>query len=321
MRIAHWTLKNGSGMNKVAQELSDSEKALGYDSSVLSSFDLSDYEVGMGADIHVSHSHVPDKVRAAGGKTVWVGHGTPEHCFQTSVEAGTKGQYAHSDSWMLIQWWLQHADALVTFWPRHQKIWQSMCDKGRKVECVPMGVNKSFWMPIESRGKFAGTPSLFSCENSHYIKWPLDLAIMWGWIAEEMPEARLHLIYMPRDQHRWWFTLMNRNGSAYKSYISPIAFSPDELRNAFCSVDYFFSPVRYGDYNRVCLEAKSSGCKVVSFEGNPYADFWLPEGDQRRQAKELTEILNGHKEPEATESVPDILDTARAMISIYDGIL
>lgn len=321
MKIVHWTLKNGSGMNRVAQEISDAEKLLGHNSIVLSSFDRAEWELGMDADIHVSHSHIPDPVRLKGGKIVWIGHGTPEHCFQTAVEDGLKGGYGHSDCLMLVQWWLQHADALVTFWPRHQKIWQSMVDKGRKVHCVPMGVDTSFWKPITSRGKYLGSPSIFCCENAHYIKWPLDLLIMWGWVTDVLCDAQLHLIYLPKDQHRWWFPLVNRNGSAFKSYITPMAYGKEDLRNAFNSVDYFVSFVRYGDFNRVCLEAKASGCKVISFEGNEYADFWITEGDQRRQADMLIKILKGEIQAEKTASVEGIEETAINMISIYEGIL
>lgn len=321
MKIAHWCLKNGSGLNKVAQEIADAEKALGHDSFIVSSMERADWEKGVGADIHVSHSHIPDPARKAGGKMVWVGHGTPEHCFHTAVEDGLRGGYGHSDTIMLVQWWLQHADALVTFWPRHQKIWQSMCDKGRKVELVPMGINKDFWKPVESKGKFVGSPSVFSCENAHYIKWPLDLLIMWGWITDVLYDAQLHLVYLPKDQHRWWFPLANRIGSAFKAYITPMAFGPEDMRNAFASVDYFTSFVRYGDYNRACLEARACGCKVISWEGNLYADYWIPEGDQRRQADEMIKILRGDIEPETPQEVPDIKDTAKEMIRIYEGIL
>ncbi len=312
---------NNSGLDNVAKDLAAAETKLGHDSKVVSSVDSSQWEKGMGAEIHVSHSHVPDPIRKASGKLVWVGHGTPEHCFQTAVEEGLTGKYGHADTWMLIQWWLQHADALVTFWPRHQKIWQSLCDKGKKVYCFPLGVNKDFWISAGSKGKYAGNPSVFTAENCHYIKWPLDLVLIWPWVTEEMPETHLHFIYLPRDQHRWWFPLMNRNGSAFKSYIFGNKFGHDDLRNAFCSVDYLIQMVRYGDYNRLGLEAKACGCKVISFAGNPYADFWLTEGNQDRMVQELLIIFRKEVEPLSTFEVPDIQDTAKEMIKIYEEIL
>lgn len=321
LSIAHWTLKNGSGMNRVAQEISDAERILGHDSIVLNSFDKTEWPQGEGRQIHISHSHIPDPIRKIGGKFIWCGHGTPEHCFHTAVEEGLAGHYGHADTWMLIQWWLQHADALVTFWPRHAEIWSSLCDKGRIVDCVPLGVDKTFWIPGQSRGKYLGNPSLFSAENAHYIKWPLDLAVAWSWVTNEFYDAQLHLIYLPRDQHRWWFPLMNRNGSAFKSYISPNTFGREDLRNAFCSVDYVTSFVRYGDFNRLTLEAKACGAKVISWTGNPYADYHIPEGDQRIQAQHLIEIFKGNTEQRKVAEVPDISETAKCMISIYERIL
>lgn len=320
MKIAHWTLDNGSGLHRVAESMALAEKALGYDSSIIVSTNKSQWDMGVDADVHVSHSHVPDEAIKAGSKVVWVGHGTPEHCFQISVDEGLRGGYAPSDSWMICQYWLQKADALVTFWPRHQAIWKSLCDKNTEVHCIPMGVDKLFWSPQESRGKFAGEPSLYTAENCHNIKWPLDLLMLWPWVTEEIKKARLHAHYIPRDQHRWWFPLVNRNGAAFKSYISGGVFSHADLRNAFSSVDYYIGLVRYGDFNRICLEAKATGAKLISYRGNPYADYWITEGDQREMAKELIAILKGDCVPRETLEVPDVKQTAEAMIEIYKGL-
>jgi hypothetical protein len=275
----------------------------------------------MGADIHVVHSHLPDPVAAQGGKVVWIGHGTPEHCFQQSMELGLNQGYGAGDSFMLGLHWLQNADALVTFWPRHKAIYDSMLDKGRSVNCIPLGVDRDFWKAIPSNGKFAGSPSIFTAENCHYIKWPLDLITAWPWVFKEVLDARLHINYLPRDQHRWWFPLMFRNGTAYSSFSSANMYDHEALRNCFVSTDYYIGLVRYGDFNRICLEAKASGSKLISYIGNPYADFWVTEGDQRTIAQQLTGILKGEVEPRETQAVPSINETAEAMLEIYKGIL
>lgn len=305
----------------VAKDLAEAETALGYDSKLISSFDRAEWPEGMEADIHVSHTHVPDPIRKAGGKLVWVGHGTPEHCFKVASEEASHGGYGHADCLMLIQWWMQHADAIVTFWPRHAWIWSKMCDKRTIVDCAPLGVNLKFWQEGTSAGKFAGNPSVLTCENCHDIKWPLDLVIMWEDIYEDFLDAHLHMIYLPTDQHRIWFPLMNRIGAGFKSYASNKVFDKPNLRNAFKSVDYVTSFVRYGDFNKVTLEAKASGAKVISFAGNPYADFWLPEGDQKIQATQMIKIFKGEVEPRKTDPVPDISETAKIMIEIYERVL
>ncbi len=321
MKIAHWTIKNGSGLNMVAEELCEAEKALGLESVVVDSATEADWEGGMDADVHVAHSHIPDPVRAKGGKVVWIGHGTPEHCFQTSVEAGLNGSHGFSDTLMLIQHWFKVSDALVTFWPRHQAIWQSMVSKNTKVHCIPLGINKEFWQPIPSAGKYAGEPSVLTAENCHYIKWPLDLVIQWPWICENVPKAMLHMFYLPNDQHRWWFPLMNANGSAYKSHIATGSLDKHGLKNAYASVDFYANLVRYGDHNRMTMEARASGCKVISFAGNEYADYWIPEGDQRNQALHMADILNGVKPPrENVLPVPSVADMAQGMKEVYEGL-
>ena len=81
----------------------------------------------------------------------------------------------------------------------------------------------------------------------------------------------------------------------------------------------FFVPLKHMELSN--LEAKASGCKVISYTGNPYADYWVPEGDQRIIAKKLIKILKGDVKPKATQEVPDISETAAAMLKIYEEIL
>jgi len=137
----------------------------------------------------------------------------------------------------------------------------------------------------------------------------------------QVPAARLHLAYIPRDQHRWWFPWMHANGCAFKSYISGGALSWPDLRNAFQSTDYYLGLVRYGDFDRVCLEARAAGAKVISWAGNPYAHYWLHEGDQRDQARELAAILKGEIDPRDVKDVPHRKDMAEAMIEIYQRVI
>ncbi len=325
LKVAHWSMHNRSGMHRVAESLVEAEKAAGINAILCNLHERTQFDDALDADVHVSHTHFPDELRkklTKPLKLVWVGHGTPEHVFHSAVEAGDGHRYGHGDGWMLVQHWLQTADACVTFWPRHQAIWQSLCDKGRQVHYVPLGLDRTYWQPTPSRGKYSGTPSLFTSENAHYIKWPLDLFITWPWVYPYINgNPVLHAIYLPTDQHRWFFPLVNRNGCSYASHISPIAMDHADLRNALCSVDFYVGLVRYGDFNRISLEANACGAKTISYRGNPYSDFWLTEGDQREMAKDLIKILNGEVEPRQKESVPDITDTAKAMISIYEGIL
>jgi len=320
VNIAHWTEQIGSGMSKVAEEMSAVERLLGLQSSVYNPF-LPVYDVAREADVHVIHQHIPDEFHGDKFKKVYVTHGTPEHVFQSSVEAGLNIGYGASDPFMIAQYWLSHADAVVTFWPRIQQVWQDLCQKPKKVDLVPMGIDLEYWAPTESRGKYAGNPSVFTAENCHYIKWPLDLIIMWPWVIKEVPLARLHMAYLPRDQHRWWFPWMHQNGCAFKSYIAGGALDWPTLKNAFVSTDYYIGLVRYGDFDRVCLEARAAGAKVISWAGNDYAHYWLHEGDQRQMAKELIAVLRGEVEPRPVFDVPDKRQMGEAMLAIYRRIL
>jgi hypothetical protein len=304
-------------MHKIAEDLSLAERALGVDSKLVQCDNQAHWEMGADADVHVVHTHLPISVT---GKIVYVIHGTPEHVFQTAVQDGLQQGYGASDPFMLAYHWMKVSDAIVTMWPRHQALWQQLCMRPKMVDLVPMGVDLAFWKKQDSRGKYSGTPSVFTAENCHAIKWPLDLIWMWPWVAEQVPEARLHLAYLPKDQHRWWAPLLYASDAAFKSIMTGNALSKEDLRNALNSVDYYASFVRYGDHNKICLEAKASGCKVISYTGNPYADFWIPEGDQRGIAKALVEILKGDIAPRECQIVDDREMMAKGMIAIYNRI-
>lgn len=327
MRICHWTAFNNSGMANVAKSLMAAERGIGLDSHLVNIHEspTAEWDQWAEADIHVAHTHFPVEMRkriTKPFKLVWPCHGTPEHIFRSSVEEGQNRGYGHGDGWMLMQYWLQTADVRVTFWPRHQAILQTMVDKGTKIHLVPLGVEKEFWMDGASEGKWLGEPSLFTAENCHEIKWPLDLFLLWPWIYEQIPNACLHACYLPNDQHRWWFPLVNRNGTSYGAHISSTAFHGTALRNVFKSVDYQIGLVRYGDFNRLSLEANAAGCKTISYKGNPYSSYWIDEGDQRVMAEQLLAIIKGDVEPRADRlPVPHSTETATAMKGIYESIL
>jgi hypothetical protein len=309
-------------MHRVGAELAAGEVAAGLDSVAVDPFQPSEYALAEGADVNVLHTHIPNELAAKiKGPVIWVCHGTPEYIFQSAVEAGLNRGYGASDPFMFALHWIQRADAMVTFWERHAWIWQDVCPK-QTVHIVPMGINKEIWQPVPSRGKYAGSPSVFTAENCHYIKWPLDLAFLWPEICRSLPNAKLHLCYLPRDQHRWWFPLMNMNGCAFNSYIIGDALGVDDLKNAFCSTDYYLNLVRYGDHDRVGLEAAACGAKVISYKGNPYAHHWIDEGDQRDMAEQIKAILNCSAfEQHEVEPVPSIQDMCAKMSEIYAELI
>lgn len=308
-------------MHRVAENITATERVLGLESVNIDCAAKSE-QWNLPADVHVVHTHLPDEIRfTTKAKIVWVAHGTPDHVFQGSVEAGSGASYGHSDSLMLMQEWLRAADARVTFWDRHAWIYKSMVPRGTRVDLVPLGVDKAFWSSGVDRGKYAGSPSVFTAENCHYIKWPYDVLTCWREVYDALlGKAKLHAVYLPRDMHRWFFPLVNANGASYGSHISPITFAHEDLRNVFKSVDFVLGLVRYGDFNQLSLQANAAGAKTISYRGNPYADYWVTEGDQREIAKELIAILKGEVTPRDKTPVPDIAETASAMKAIYETL-
>lgn len=330
LRIAHHTFCNGSGLYNVARSLCEAEKELGLDSVLIASENEAEWEKALDADVHVGHTCLP---RLFHGKSflkqltkpfrlVHVGHGTPEHIVEGSIQASEGGQYAPGDSLMIMLNDLRRAHARVTFWPRHKWLLDRFMATGTEMKLVKLGVPKAFWADGPSRGKYAGTPSVLSIENAHFIKMPLSLAFMWPYVAEEVDGAIAHLCYVPLNQARAWYPLVNANGAHFHAHVGPWTFGHDELRRVFKGFDFLYSGVRFGDFNLTCLEALAAGLKVISYKGNPYSHFWIEEGDTRIQCEQLIEVLKGNVEARADrEEVPDISETALQMQDIYQEIV
>lgn len=324
MRVCHWTAFNNSGMNQVAKTLCEAERKIGLDSYLINVQEVptAEWDKYADADIHVPHTHFPNEMKkrlTRPLKMVFIGHGTPEYIFQSAVNEGKQG-YGHGDSLMLWMHWMKTADAICTFWPRHRAIMQSMADKNTKVHLIPLGLDLEFWRGAHSKGRFAGNPSVMTCENSHFMKWSYDLLIAWPWVYEQVPDACLHLNYLPTDQHRWFFPLVNRNGASYGAHISPMTFIHEELRHILNSVDFYANLVRYGDFNRVGMEASLAGARVISYTGNPYAHYWLQEGDQREMATTLIRVFKGEIESRQPDPIPSDIEMAQAMKEVYESI-
>lgn len=322
--VNHWSIQNGSGMHRVAESIADGEKAAGLDSLLVDPTQPETWAARHHANVHVVHTHFPVELHhlLPKSKLVWVGHGTPDHVFQSAVQEYEQGSYGHGDPIGLFEHWMNHSDARVTFWPRHKWIYDAMTMKGaRPVDLVPMGVDTAFWGAGESQGHFIGEPAVFTAENPHYIKWPYDLFTAWPEVAAAVPNVRGHAVYLPRDMHRAFFPWFNRTGAFYSWLVSPGIFPKEWLRNAFKSTDYYIGLVRYGDVNHVSMQANAAGARTISYTGNPHADFWVPEGDQREIAKALIAILAGDVSSRTKTPVPDLKDTVSAMRAIYEDIL
>lgn len=316
-------------MNRVAEGCLRGDLLAGLDAVIVNVQNPGTWEHAFDADIHVAHTWFPetyngkrlDRMLTKPLNLVYVAHGTPEFIFESSVDEGLFAGYGHGDPWMVFQHALQSADAVVTFWPRHAALYKTMLDKRSILATVPMGIDTDFWCPGETKGKYVGTPSVFFCESPHKIKWPYDILTAWPLIYPETDGACLHIKGMSVALNRWMFPLVNRNGSSYAAHISNLVDAPEGLRNTFRSVDYQIGPVRYGDFNRVSLEANAAGTKTISYAGNPYSDYWLSSHDQRVIATEMLSIFRGDIAPREKTEVPSLSDMATALHTVYERLL
>lgn len=315
-------------MHHVAVQCADAERRLGKDSQIVDIGKADTWDEALDADIHVCHTDFPESVRVkitTPYKSVFVVHGTPEVVFESSIERFAYPGYGISDGWQLLKHWLRHADATVTFWDRHASFYRSMFPRRvaeQMVRVVPLGVDTAFWAGGTSHGPYQGQPSVWTSENQARIKWVLDTIVAWPLVSQELPDACLHAHYIPTGLHRFFIDLANDNDCAFKAHLSSACFPHESLRDIWKDVDFFWSPVRYGDHNNIFMQAAAvGGPEMISYAGNVYADYWIAEGDQRTMAKQLVPILRHEVEPRPDKlPVPDLEDMAKAMIAVYESL-
>ncbi len=308
------------------------ELAMGVEARCLDPFDPAQkfWDWALDADVHIGHTHIPDifngksfrKSCTKPFKWVFPVHGTPEIVFESSVKDAEQNGYNTGTSFAHHQISMQNADAIVTFWSRHQALYKLATDKHTIVDLIPMGLDVEFWKGGASQGKYLGKPSFLSCENQYPFKWSVEIIRLWPWVRAELDEAYLHATNLPGTLQRFVDVLAARYGSLYGGIYGSWNYDPTNLRNILKQIDFYISPVRYGDHNRMSLEAAAAGAKVISFEGNEYADFWMREGDQRRIAHDIIAIGKGDVEPRADKKpVPTEREMAEAAVNVYERIL
>ncbi len=334
MRVAHWSLTNRSGLHHLAQACVEAETRLGHDSMLIDVDQPASWTDGhaVDADIHVVHSRFPEvqryRIKNKTGKDVklvFCAHGIPEHNIELAAQnfLAQPEQYRPIDNWALTQEWLRTADAFVCFSPRQQAIYESMAHKGRLIDLIPLGVDREFWAAGELAPgeKMEGEPAVWTSENPARIKWPLDVLIAWPWVCREVPQAFLHAHYLVFDIQRFLVGLANANGAAAHANMTARVFDHGTLRNIWKGCDYMLATTRYGDNTCLTMQAEAAGLKTISYPGNEYASYWMPEGDQRQMAAQLVRIFRGEVEPREKKEVPDLIEMGQAMSAVYERVL
>ncbi len=334
MKIRHWVIQNPSGMHHLAQAVAEGERRLGHDALVLDATDAGPWRdpSHVDADVHCIHSRCPAGfpafVREQTGreaKIIFYSHGIPEHLIEQSVqEFLVLDKPNPGDFWALTRYWLKEADAFVVFSPRQAVLYNTMLPKGREVDLVPFGVDLAFWQtPDVNVEHLRGKPAVWMSENQNRIKWGLDVFFAWPLVAKAIPDIHLHAHFVPYDLHRFLVGIADANGAAPNhATITPKFWPHETLRRFFRGADFNLATTRYGDNTCLTMQAEAAGLKTISYPGNAYASYWIPEGDQRVMADQLTGIFSGYLPPRGDKlPVPDLRDMAGATLAVYDRVL
>jgi len=334
MKIVHAVQMNQSGMHRLAQNMVVAEQALGNDSMLIDAKHEGQWALPqvLNADLYVIHSifpkgarHLIETAQNRKVKTVFVAHGIPEYAMDEAVKAFEQAQASQAESfgdvWFLLRHWLKEADAFVTFNPRHAALYDRMVPSERKVDVVPMGVDRAFWSAPCVAEPMLGNPCVWMSENQNRIKWALDTIIAWPFVMDALPEAHLHAHWIPLDLHRFFIDLANANGAAYGATIDSLHFTHQRMKELWQTAHFILSPTRYGDITLLAMEANAAGRPLITYKGNEYAQFWLEEGDQRRMAEQLVAIFKGEVKARPVLQAPDLSDMGRAMLAVYARVL
>lgn len=328
MKIRHWVVQDSSGMSHLALAVAEGERRLGHDVDLVDATSQSSCRDPrhVDADVHCVHSqcgladlaYIRDLMGRA-PRVVFYSHGIPEDTLTLSVnDVLLKERPGVEDIWGLTRYWLARADAFVVFNARQQALFQSM---GRVVDCVPFGVDTEFWADGPRQvPRLKGAPAVWTGENQSRTKWALDAILAWPFVVAQVPEAHLHAHYIPFELHRWFVDIANTNGASYSATITPKYWNHPSLRELWRGCDFLWATTRYGDPTCLSQQAEASGLKVISYAGNPYASYWVPEGDQRVLAEHVVAIVRGEVAPRDKTPIPTLDAMARETVKVYERV-
>jgi glycosyltransferase involved in cell wall biosynthesis len=238
-----------------------------------------------------------------------------------SVKDAEKNDYNSGTSFEQHIWGMQTADAVWAFVPRHHWLYDLSTDKATKIDLIPMGIDVEFWKGGTSQGKYMGNPSFLTSENQYPFKWCAEFVKVWQAVRADLDDAVIHCTNIPGGIMPFMKMLVLRYG-ARGVILGTWSYDHQNLRNIFKQVDFYINPVRYGDFNRIGLEAAAAGCPLITYPGNEYADYWLPEGDHRAVTQTLIKIGKGEIAPRADKlPVPTEAQMAYATINCYERLL
>ncbi len=281
------------------------------------------------SDIVVLHQMLPNSYLMQIRKPMMlIAHGTPKDCMWGEVFQGTK---SYSLLMTLSKMKYVH---FITMWERHAVFWRTITDK---VYCVTPGIELdrfSIEGPThEFKAHEIGKPNIMFADTWRIDKNPFEITQGFHYFKDKYPEARLHIYASPIGRPEWndtWKEFFELQGRKHKLFLGELGglIPTSEIEKRYRACDMLVTPKI--DATRCIRECMAVGTPVIASRGHPYspykADHYFPYKIFEEMDHCWQDILKDRDSVRVetrriAEENFDILDTAKQLKKIYEGLL
>jgi len=340
MKIAHFCHMGvgTSGMYHTVAELITAENKLGMDAGLI---DTNNYAGGNvddscgnfivskdlswadDADVYVLSSTIPDDYKRKGKPIVMILHGVPEDIFESELYQLDPANRAPFST-MLAYIKNPIFKAFVTLWKEHYYYYKEYVPN---LYYVPAGCNLDFWKPEGKRYRFnaSGSPNIMFCDSWRFYKHPYHLLHGILLAKRQLPELRLHLYGMPRDQKEIWYALLINTGM--QNLLGELDSHIPDLDDTYRGADMVITSMHIA--TRVIREATACGTPVIAggYEHTPYNFHPYKPSEMAEQIVRCWQDIQADPEGvrrrcrETAVKYMDVMNTARGLKKIYEKVL
>ena len=341
MKVAHFCLWGpyASGMFMTVAELVAAENKLGMDAGLIDTDNLeggySDNSTGDivisknikwadDADVYVLSSTVPNDYKLKGVPIVMLLHGCPRDIFETELFKMNVDNTAPFSTMLSYFKQTERYKAFVTLWKEHYQYYK---DYVKQCYYVPAGCNLNKWKPEGKKYKFTvnGEPNIVFTDAWRFMKHPYHILHGVNLAYKELPDLRLHLYGLPKnDTETLWTTMIRTAG--FENFIGELDHIIFDLDDVYRACDMVITPIEVA--HRITREATACGTPVIAggYEHTPYNFHPYKPSEMAEQIIRCWEDLQadpeGVKEQCRATAIKhmDIMNTARGLQKIYESV-
>lgn len=250
------------------------------------------WEEAKKADVHVTHSMIPDPIKKLAKVTVAVLHGPTEHMVIDDWTKHGSGLNLHIN----LLW--EH-DATVCLNTHEYDIMRLYDERVGRCRYIPNSIDLEALDGVQP-WVYQNHPAIISCDTPRTEKLPVHIIWAMPYLIEKIPSARLNIFSLLLEPIQYWRNIFVRSHArVLETACESIQLANNNLRPFQAGADIGFNNNYSGIASRVTMEMMALGIPVVSYNG-AYTKYHAKPFDLHSIAEQIARCWNDLKAPGST---------------------